>query len=186
VTSPDARRVRLRTTWIAGAALVVTVAVAILALGGQNQNSVATASPAHSPAVAAASSGPTPAVLCHEEPGDLAPGLSKPSCPEAILAVQLAVAPVRLAIERIVIEPGPFFCDVLWPGAQTARPCFAVFVQPGQFMHAWVSFRDSPKVAAVMLGLDLPVAPQSPRPTRPPWMTTLAAVIVPPTGWVMP
>ena len=144
------------------------------------------ASPTQSAAAVAASPAPTPAVLCEEEPGDLALGLSKPACPQAILAVQLAVAPVRLPVVRIVIEPGPFFCDMLWPGVQTVKPCFGAFVQPGQFMHAWVSFRDSAKVAVVMLGLDLPIVAQSPRPARPPWISTLVTVEIPPAGWAMP
>jgi hypothetical protein len=128
---------------------------------------------------------PTATVACHEEPGDLAAGLTRPACPSAILAVELAVAPVRLPIERIVIEPGPFFCDVIWPGAQSPVVCFNVFVRPGQYMHAWVSFVGSSKVAAVMLGLDLPPG-DAPVATRPPWQTTLVAVEVPPSGWVMP
>lgn len=176
----------MRAIWIASAAVALTVAVAMLTFIGQDQPGMGSAAPTLSPAAAAASPGPTPAVLCHEEPGDLALGLSKPACPEAILAVQLAVAPVRLPIDRIAIEPGPFFCDVLWPGVQTAAPCRGAFVQPGQFMHAWVSFRGSMKVAVVMLGLDLPIVAQSPRPTRPPWISTLVTVEIPPTGWVMP
>jgi hypothetical protein len=186
VTSPEARRARLRTIGIAAAALVLTVAVAILVAGGQDQRPVAPTPPRQSAALAAESPGPTPAVRCQEEPGDLAAGLSKPACPDAILAVQLAVAPVRLPIDRIVIDPGPFFCDVLWPGVRTPAVCLGTFVQPGQFMHAWVGFVGSPKVAAVLLGLDLPLTTPSPRPTRPQWTTTLVTVAIPPTGWVMP
>jgi hypothetical protein len=37
-----------------------------------------------------------------------------------------------------------------------------------------------------MLGLDLPEKQREPGATRPPWLTTLVAVEVPPDGWVMP
>jgi hypothetical protein len=53
-------------------------------------------------------------------------------------------------------------------------------------MHAWVAFRDTHEVAVVMLGLDLPDLSATPRPTRPPWSTTVVTVEIPPTGWVMP
>ena len=65
-----------------------------------------------------------------------APGYLGDPCPSAVVAVELAVAPVRLPIERVVIEPGPFFCDVVWPGSGSAVPCYEPAVQPGQFMHA--------------------------------------------------
>jgi hypothetical protein len=107
-------------------------------------------------------------------------------CPAATLAVQLAVAPVRLPLTRIVIEPGPFFCDNVWPGAGSPVPCYGPNVQPGQFMHAWVSFAQSPEVAAVMLGRDLPPEIGSPAPTPPPWDATLVKVEVPPAAWRMP
>lgn len=116
----------------------------------------------------------------------MALGLTGPACPMAILAVELAVAPVRLPIDRMVIEPGPFFCDVLWPGVQTPRPCRGAAVMPGQFMHAWVSFIGSADVAVVILGLDLPEEFRVPGRTRPPWSTTLVTVEIPPDGWVMP
>jgi hypothetical protein len=191
MTSPASRRARLRAVWLAGTAVALTFAVVMLAFIGRDQPGMGSGSPTPSAAAAAgaasaASPGPTPAVVCSEEPGDLALGLSKPACPQAILAIQLAVAPVRLPIDRIVIEPGPFFCDVLWPGVQTAAPCRGAVVQAGQFMHAWVRFRGSAKVAVVMLGLDLPIVPQSPRPIRQPWITTIVTVEIPPTGWVMP
>ena len=107
-------------------------------------------------------------------------------CPDAIVAVKLAVAPVRLPIERIVIAPGPFYCDVLWPGAGSFAPCYGPMARPGQFMHAWVSFVGSDKIAAVMLGLDLPDDLDAPGVTRPPWHATLVTTEVPPAGWAMP
>ena len=115
-----------------------------------------------------------------------APALLGDPCPGATAAVELAVAPARLPIERIVIEPGPFYCDVIWPGATTAPACFGTLVIPGQYMHAWVRFVRSEKVAAVMLGRDLPPDLNVPASTPLPWMATLAAVEVPPLGWVMP
>lgn len=112
--------------------------------------------------------------------------LASDPCPEAIVAVQLAVAPVRLPSERIVIEPGPFYCDVIWPGVGSPRTCSGYAARPGQFMHAWISFRGSAVVAAVMLGLNLPEDLEAPGATRPPWHATLVAVEVPPAGWAMP
>jgi hypothetical protein len=127
-----------------------------------------------------------PAITCTREATPLPSMLSSDPCPDAVLAVQLAVAPVRLPIERIVIEPGPFYCNVIWPGVGSPVACFGFTVQPGQYMHAWVRFRDTDRVAAVMLGLNLPDEQGEPGATRPPWHATLVAVEVPPSGWVMP
>jgi hypothetical protein len=125
-------------------------------------------------------------VSCTQDSGPLPPALATDPCPDAVFAVELAVAPVRLPIERIVIEPGPFYCDVIWPGVGTPRVCAGVSVRPGQFMHAWASFVGSREVAAVALGLDLPDDINAPGATRPPWNATLVAVETPPAGWVMP
>jgi hypothetical protein len=125
-------------------------------------------------------------ISCAGETVPLPSMLASDPCPDAILAVQLAVAPVRLPIERIVITPGPFYCDVIWPGAASIYPCAVPIFPPGQYMHAWASFRGTDEIAAVMLGLDLPDDPGAPGATRPPWSWTLVAVEVPPTGWVMP
>jgi hypothetical protein len=129
---------------------------------------------------------PTTTASCTREAAPLPSALADDPCPGAILAVELAVAPVRLPIQRIVIEPGPFYCDVLWPGVGSPSLCYGVMVRPGQFMHAWASFVGSEKVAAVALGLDLPDDLAAPGATRPPWNATLAAIEVPPAGWVMP
>lgn len=158
-------------------AVVLTVAVVIVT-SSRAPSPSPTAGPPGSPA-------PTARVDCTEEPGPLAPGLSGLACPSAVLAVELAVAPVRLPIERIVIEPGPFFCDVIWPGVQTPVVCFGFAIRPGQYMHAWATFTGSPNVAAVMLGLDLP-ADDATGASRPPWNATLTALEIPPDGWVMP
>ncbi len=146
------------------------------------QPSSAIASP-----TAAPTPGPTATVDCREEPGDLALALTKPACPTAILAAEHAVAGVLMPIDRIVVDAGPFYCDVLWPGVQTVPVCRGGYsVSPGQFMHAWVSFQGSPKVAVVMMGLDLPEPVRDPGRTRPPWNTTLVTIEIPPTSWVMP
>jgi hypothetical protein len=129
---------------------------------------------------------PTPAITCLGETGSVPAMLAADPCPAAEVAVQLVVASVRLPIDRIVIEPGPFYCDDVWPGTGTPRACYGGAVQPGQFMHAWVSFRQSNMVAAVMLGLNLPDDLNEPRATRPPWRATLVKIEVPPAGWVMP
>ena len=153
-------------------------------------SAVAACSPTTSPApTTQASTGIPPSsaqieVSCTPDPQ--APGWLTDPCPAATVAVELAVAPVRLPIARVVIEPGPFFCDDLWPGVGSVVPCYGPAVQPGQFMHAWVSFTQSTQVAAVMLGRDLPTEIGSPPPMPPPWTTTLVKVETPPGGWEMP
>jgi len=146
-------------------------------------------SPSSSPAPTAAPidsapSAPPIDVSCTSDP--VAPAYLGDPCPEATLAAELAVAPVRLPIARVVVEPGPFFCDVVWPGVESPVPCYGPAVQPGQYMHAWVTFTDSPRVAAVMLGRDLPTEIGSPLPSPPSWAATLVKVEVPPAGWKLP
>ena len=128
---------------------------------------------------------PEPQVDCHGESGPMPSMLADDPCPDAILAVEAAVAPVGLPVDRIVLEPGPFYCDLIWPGGQSAGPCFGPMVRPGQYMHGWVWFRGSDQVAAVMLGLDLPDDLDQPGATRPPWHATLVATEVPPAGFVV-
>jgi hypothetical protein len=135
--------------------------------------------------VPAVPSVPAMSITCRAESAPQ-PALGGDPCPGAITAVELAVAGVRLPIDRIVIDPGPFYCDVIWPGATTAPACFGTLVIPGQFMHAWVRFLGSDQLAAVMLGRDLPADLSVPATTPLPWMATLVAVEVPPVGWVMP
>ena len=143
--------------------------------------------PSAPPSQSAAAVAASPAsieVVC--TPDADAPAYLGDPCPPAIVAVELAVAPVRLPIARVVIEPGPFFCNDVWPGAGVEPPCYAPMVQPGQFMHAWVSFARSTEVGAVMLGRELPLEIGSPPPPPPPWAATLVTVEVPPAGWSMP
>jgi len=123
-------------------------------------------------------------VRCEQEVGPVPSGVAGDPCPEAVVAVSVAVAPVRLPIERIVIEPGPFYCDAVWPGVGSPPACYGPVVRPGQFMHAWVSFHGSDQVAAVMLGRDLPTDEASA--TASPWTATVVTVAVPPARWVMP
>jgi len=171
-----------RSTRIAlAAALVVGVVVLAVVARAWLRTPLPTPSP-----VAGSTPMPTASITCTGEATPLPSILASDPCPGALLAVQLAVAPVRLPIERLVIEPGPFYCDVLWPGVGTPPPCFGGNVRPGQYMHAWVAFRGSDEVAAVMLGLDLPDDLGAPDATRPPWHATLVTVEVPPAGWVMP
>jgi hypothetical protein len=148
-----------------------------------------TPSPAVSPAVTSiesvSPSAPAISIMCRADAAPQ-PALGGDPCPGAISAVELAVAPVRLPIDRIVIEPGPFYCDVIWPGATTAPACYGTLVIPGQYMHAWVGFVRSEKVAVVMLGRDLPADLLVPATAPLPWNATLVAVELPPTGWVMP
>jgi hypothetical protein len=179
---------------VAGLAILMTVVVGIVVSGlrpGGSPNAAESQDPSPGQSqgaiqsLIARSPAPTASVRCSEELGPLAQGLTGVACPSAIVAVELAVAPVRLPIERIVVDAGPFYCGVLWPGVQTAPDCRGYAVLPGQFMHAWVSFTGSPKVGAVMLGLDLPPA-AVPGATRPPWSATLVTAEIPPDGWVMP
>jgi hypothetical protein len=128
---------------------------------------------------------PEPQIDCTAEPGALPAMLASDPCPDAITAVELAVAPQRLPVSRMVIEPGPFYCDLVWPGGQTLSPCRPAAARPGQFMHGWVGFFGSDQVAAVVLGLDLPDDLDAPGATRPPWKVTIVADDVPPPGFVV-
>jgi hypothetical protein len=157
--------------------------------------SLACCVPVPSPSTLAPSPVPSPTpgptlepvdVRCTPESTTVPPALAGDPCPGGITAVELAVAPVRLPIDRVVIEPGPFFCDVIWPTASAPPACFGVSVVPGQFMHAWVSFQRSTEIAAVMLGRDVPRGLSSPPAVPLPWSATLVRVEVPPAGWVMP
>ena len=112
---------------------------------------------------------PTPSVDCTAEAAAAAVCARERPCPAAILAVELAVAPVRLPIQRIVIEPGPFYCDVIWPGVGSPPPCYGPMVRPGQFMHAWVSFGKSVEGRRGHARADLPDDLDAPAATRPPW-----------------
>lgn len=128
---------------------------------------------------------PEPQIDCNGDVGPLPSMLSDDPCPDAIAAVEQLVTPGQPPIARIVLEPGPFYCDLIWPGGQSAGPCFGPNVRPGQYMHGWVWFRGSDEVAAVMLGLDLPADLDQPGATRPPWHATLVATEVPPPGFVV-
>ena len=125
-------------------------------------------------------------VACTPERAEVVPALRGDPCPGAITAVELAVAPVRLPISRIVIEPGPFYCDDVWPGATSRPACYGVLVLPGQYMHAWAAFERSAEVAAVMLGRDIPSNLDVPAAEPLPWSATLVTVEVPPANWTMP
>ncbi|GEM_PF-3401777 len=187
---PPRTGLRLALT-VAGFAIGLTAVVA-LGLGATPPgpspmpSEAAAGATATVPPPATETAAPTPTVSCRRDPGTVPPSLASDPCPTAVLAVELAVATVRLPISRMVIEPGPLFCDVIWEGYGTPRPCRGAATQPGQFMHAYVVFRGTDKVAVVMLGLDLPDSGSDPHATRPPWNTTLVAVGIPPAGWVMP
>ena len=171
---------------LAAMAIVVGLAVVIALASGRPARapSASTGSTAPTLDVAAAA---TPAVIdCRRETGPFPSYLAGDPCPSAILAVEDAVTNVRLPIWRLVILAGPLFCNVIWEGYGSPAACFGPEVRPGQYMHAYVSFNDSDKVAVVMLGLDLPPNDNDPAATRPPWQTTLVALDTPPSGWVMP
>jgi hypothetical protein len=168
-------------TWLS-----IGVLAALLWLTWQGRNQPVVTTDASPTAAAEPLTQPAPSVRCTPDPGPLQPMLSSDPCPAAVAAVELAVRDLRMPLERIVIEPGPFFCNEIWPGVGSPRLCSMFGIQPGQWMHAWVRFADSDRIAAVMLGLDLPEKQREPGATRPPWLTTLVAVEVPPDGWVMP
>jgi hypothetical protein len=125
-------------------------------------------------------------IACTPERAEVVPALRGDPCPGAITAVELAVAPVRLPIRQIVIEPGPFYCDDVWPGVGSQPACYGGLVLPGQYMHAWATFERSDEVAAVMLGRDIPSNLEVPAAQPIPWSATLVTVEVPPAGWSMP
>jgi hypothetical protein len=186
-------------TWLAIAVLAVVVGRSSLEITDPSETGPASLLPTPRPTLStpsavataalpsfAAMATPDPSVRCRAEAGAFTGSLAQDPCPGAVAAVRDAVASVTVPIDRIVIEPGPFFCDEVWLGAGTPRVCAGPGVQPGQFMHAWVAFRGSSEVAAVMLGLDMPQNPNAPGATRPPWHATLVRLEVPPAGWVMP
>ena len=167
---------------LAALAVALTIVVAIIA-AGTTPKLTATAAPS------ATDVGPSAMVFsidCRRDSGPMPAYLAGDPCPSAIAAVELAVAPVMLPIARMVIVAGPLFCDVIWEGVGSPVACFGLSFRQGQFMHAYVRFDGSSRVAVVMLGLDLPADDSDPLVTRPPWNTTLVAVEVPPAGWVMP
>jgi hypothetical protein len=172
---------------IALAAMAITVGLAIV-IALASGRTAPSSSPATASTVAPTDAGvDTRAQIdCRRETGPVPRYLAGDPCPSAVLAVEGAVAVAHVPIRRMVILTGPLFCDVIWEGFGSPAACFGQNVRPGQFMHAYVSFRDSPKVAVVMLGLDLPADDNDPAATRPPWLTTLVALDVPPSGWRMP
>jgi hypothetical protein len=63
--------------------------------------------------------------------------------------------------------------------------CTGLLALPGRWMHGWVSFFGTDKVAAVSLALDLPVSGAIPS-AVPPWKADVVAFAIPPAGWSMP
>jgi len=200
-TSPPPGRTIGFTIGLAAVLVTATALIAAWMSGVGPGPSEATGRPSSSPVVSSpppstpvvstpgaasiAPSAPVEAVDCRPDPGPLPSYLADP-CPSAILAVELAVATVRLPIKEIVLEPGPLYCTVIWEGLGSPPICYGPMTRAGQYMHAYVSFVGSKKVAVVMLGLDLPVDDVAPDATRPPWNTTVVTVAIPPSGWVMP
>ena len=174
-------------TWVALAALAVVLAVSYVRFASPDNTALA------SPTAPAGRPTPIPTVnrsfvQCSAEVVEQPVMLAGDPCDSALAAVTTALDDVGLPIEEVILESRPFYCDVIWPGVATPPPgCSGGFAAlPGQYMHAWVSFRGSDVVAAVLLGLNLPDDPDQPGATRPPWSTTVVAVEVPPAGWVMP
>lgn len=203
MTSAPGSGTGLRRALLVGALAVLVTAIVAITAGGGTSGPAATPGSTATARSTAAPGSPAPntvgstentaastalagSIDCRHDLGPMPQYLAGDPCPSAIVAVELAVAAVRLPIGRIVIEPGPLFCDVTWEGYGSPAACFGPLVRPGQYMHAYVRFVGSEAVAVVMLGLDLPADDNDPFATRPPWQTTLVAVEAPPTGWVMP
>lgn len=138
--------------------------------------------PAPPPASPSPQPSPSAAVSCIPEPAEVAPGGSGDPCPMALAAVEAAVAPLALPVTRIYIQPGIFWCGVLWPGLQSTPVCAGPLIVPGARMHGWVAFAGTAKVAAVGLSR---TPPHGSTPGGP-WKAGVAAFTVPPDGWVMP
>ena len=96
------------------------------------------------------------------------------------------MAGVGLPLAWLVVGPGPFYCDVIWEGAASVRPCYGPAVRPGQYMHAWVGFGGTERIAAVALGRNLPPDEELATADPIPWRATLLAVEIPPGGWSKP
>jgi hypothetical protein len=154
-----------------------------------NPSPSAPSSPRASPAAPSPSlptSKPAETAICAPETRPLPSALRDP-CPSAIAAIRAVVEPLGQPIARIYLEPDPFECEVLWPGIMSPPPqvCMSPLILPGRWMHGWVSFSGTDKVAAVELARDLPVSGAIPSPV-PPWKASVVAFIVPPAGWSMP
>ncbi len=134
------------------------------------------------PATATASPSPSASIVCVPEPAEVAPGGSGDPCPSALAAVEAVVAPLGLPVTQVRIQPGPFQCSVLWPGAESPVVCFGPIIVPGASMHGWVGFSGTAKVAAVGLSR---TPPHGSTPGGP-WKASVAAFTVPPDGWAMP
>jgi len=139
---------------------------------------------------ASATPTPQPSLAARCVPWPLTSSVPDDPCPTAIVAADDVVAPLGLPIARLTMAPGYFGCGDPWltPGSP-APGCPVDVTPPGQWMHGWVSFVGSPKVAAVLLGRPLPIAPGpsgtlSPSPA--PWQATVRAFDVPPAGWAFP
>jgi hypothetical protein len=100
-------------------------------------------------------------------------------CPSAIPAFE-AVAAKLGSITRIHIDPGPFVCGQPWPVPPTPV-CFEALFLSGTVMHGWASFRETDKVAAIVLSRTR-VGDDS----YGPWRGKLLDFVVPPAGWVGP
>jgi hypothetical protein len=124
-----------------------------------------------------------PLVTCVPFTGPLRPGLDGDPCPSALKAIGATVGSLGFPVSRIFIEPGPFLCGVdLWPGVTSPPVCFGPFTEPGAWMHGWVAFLGTDKVAAVELSRLEPASASR----VPPWRSVLKAFAVPPSGWAMP
>jgi hypothetical protein len=177
------------------AALAAAVAVILTVAGCAPAPSPSVQAPTATPAASAEgtprpltpsppATPPAETDVCVPEAGSRPSAVADP-CRPAIAAVRAVVAPLGLPIARIVLQPRPFGCGRdLWPGIGSPTICFGPMIISGTTMHGWVSFRGSPKVAAVLLRLRGAADP-SPAPS-PRWVATISAFQVPPAGWVMP
>jgi hypothetical protein len=125
----------------------------------------------------------SPSITCVSDHTSASGAPLADECPSAIEAVELLVA--RLGpIDQLRIDPGFFDCGDLWPRVGTPPMCFMPAMPLGLEMHGWASFFGSVKVAAISLERS-PLEPNSLTPLGP-WKATFAALVVPPSGWMMP
>jgi hypothetical protein len=126
---------------------------------------------------------PVEVVTCLPFDGDLRPGLDGDPCPSALKAIRATVLPLGFLVSRVYVAPQPFTCGSdLWPGVTSPPICFGPFTEPGAWMHGWVAFADTDRVAA----LELSRLGRADASHVPPWRPVLKAFAVPPDGWEMP
>lgn len=116
------------------------------------------------------------------------PAFASDSCPQAVDAVRALFSSPDLVITRIYLDPGAFACGIFWPGAISPKiVCLGVIQISATAMHGWVTLYGTDRVAAVGLSRPWPDPGNgaTPDPSASLWQASIAAFVVPPTGFVM-